>query len=119
LKDFSGLNRRPDKGELLESFVFHEMQKQLEISQEIYYWRTREKEEVDFVVVRDRIPVPVEVKSKMTDTSIPMGIRQFLHKYPESKIAVVLNEDLFKKETYKNKKVLFLPHYHAKFIPAL
>ena len=53
------------------------MQKQLEISQEIYYWRTREKEEVDFVVVRDRIPVPVEVKSKMTDTSIPMGIRQF------------------------------------------
>ena len=119
LKDFRGLNRRPDKGELLESFVLHEMQKQLEISQEIYYWRTREKEEVDFVVVRDRIPVPVEVKSKITDTSIPMGIRQFIHKYPESKIAIILNEDLFKQETYKNKKVLFLPHYYAKFIPTL
>ena len=119
LRDFRSLNARPDKGILMESFVLHEIQKNMTVSQDIYYWRTREKEEVDFVLVRDRTPIPIEVKSKIHDTEIPNGLKQFLRKYPECKTAVVLNDDVFKKVSFENRKILFAPHYAAALIPAL
>ncbi|MBU2495326.1 MAG: DUF4143 domain-containing protein [Candidatus Omnitrophota bacterium] len=119
LRDFRGLNQRPDKGELLESFVLHQMQENLKISQDIYYWRTREKDEVDFVLVQDRIPIAIEVKSKMDLMEIPAGIKQFLKKYPECKQAVVLNEHLYGKLIFQNRNILFAPHYYASLIPSL
>lgn len=117
LHDFRNLSRREDKGALLESFVLHEIQKNLEVSQELYYWRTREKEEVDFILVQDRIPLPIEVKSKLTTAEAPQGLKQFLNKYPESKYAIVLNDNLFKLFQYENKKIFFMPHYCACLIP--
>jgi len=119
LQDFRNLNNRPDKGVLLESFVLHEMQKNLKISQEIYYWRTREKYEVDFILVQDRIPIAIEVKSKISNLSIPDGIKQFFNRYSECDTAVVLNDDILEKISYQNKKVLFIPHYYAVYIPTL
>ena len=119
LRDFRGLNQRPDKGELLESFVLHQMQENLKISQDIYYWRTREKDEVDFVLVQDRIPIAIEVKSKMDLMEIPAGIKQFLKKYPECKQAVVLNEHLYGNMIFQNRNILFAPHYYASLIPSL
>ncbi|MBU1999034.1 MAG: ATP-binding protein [Candidatus Omnitrophica bacterium] len=119
LRDFRGLGQRPDKGALLESFVFHEMQKNLKAGQEIFYWRTREKEEVDFVLVQDRIPVAIEVKSKLLVPEIPAGIKGFMKKYPECKKAVVLNEDINKTMQYRGNAVIFAPHYYAFLIPLL
>ncbi|MFA5393223.1 MAG: ATP-binding protein [Candidatus Ratteibacteria bacterium] len=119
LRDFRGLNQRPDKGELMESFVLHQMQENLKVSQEIYYWRTREKDEVDFVLVQDRLPIAVEVKSKMDAMEIPAGIKQFLKKYPECKQAVVLNDHLYGNLNFQNKNILFAPHYYASFIPSI
>jgi len=119
LHDFRNLNNRPDKGVLLESFVLHELQKNLKIAQEIYYWRTREKYEVDFVLVQDRIPIAIEVKSKISNLSVPDGIKQFFNRYSECNTAVVLNDDILEKTSYQNKKVLFIPHYYAAHIPSL
>lgn len=119
LRDFRGLERRPDKGVLLESFCLHEMQKDLRVAQEIYYWRTREKDEVDFILVQDRIPIAVEVKSKISTPDIPNGIKQFLNKYPECKTAVILNDDLKDEVTHHSKKIIFAPHYYASLIPRL
>ncbi len=119
LRDFRGLSQRPDKGFLLESFVLHEMQKNLRVSQEIYYWRTREKDEVDFIFVQDRIPIAIEVKSKITTVDIPVGIQQFLKRYPECNTAVVLNDNLTEEIVYQNRRVIFVPHYYACLIPFL
>ncbi len=119
LRDFRNLTQRPDRGVLLESFVLHEIQKNLKVAQEIYYWRTREKEEVDFILVQDRIPVAIEVKSKLNTTEVPIGIRQFFRKYPECKTAIVLNDDLIKEVIYESKKVIFVSHYYAHLIPFL
>lgn len=117
LKDFRNPDNRPDKGFLLESFVFHEIQKNLRPAQEIYYWRTRQKEEVDFVLVQDRVPVPIEVKSKLSSAEIPDGIRQFIRKYPETTNAFILNNDIHETIHYQDKKVIFLPHYYSFLIP--
>lgn len=119
LRDFRGLNQRPDKGALLESFVLHQMQENLKIAQDIYYWRTREKDEVDFILIQDRIPIAVEVKSKMDSFEIPAGVGQFLRKYPEAKTAVVLSDNLCGKLSFQNRDILFAPQYCASLIPSL
>lgn len=119
LSDFRSLKDRPDKGALMESFVLHEMQKHLKVSQEIYYWRTREKFEVDFVIVQDRIPIPIEVKSKIAKGDMPSGIRNFIEKYPEIKTAVVINDDVQETVKYKNTDIIYIPHYYAMCIPDL
>ncbi|MBU0694877.1 MAG: ATP-binding protein [Candidatus Omnitrophica bacterium] len=119
LRDFRLLNQRPDKGALLESFVLHEMQKNLHIGQEIYYWRTREKDEVDFILVQDRIPIAIEVKSKLHTTKISQGMNRFFKRYPECKKAVILNDDLYKIITDQKREIAFIPHYYAHLLPLL
>jgi len=119
LRDFRTLNKRPDKGVLLESFVLHEMQKYLKVSQEIYYWRTREKEEVDFIIVQDRIPIAIDVKSRLPGLEVPQGIKSFFKKYPECPIAVIFNDDIHKKIEHQGRVVIFAPHYYARMIPLL
>ena len=119
LRDFRALHGREDKGELLESFVLAEMQKHLRIGQDIYYWRTREKDEVDFILVQDRTPVAVEVKSKMTSADVPQGVRRFLQQYSNCRKAVVLNNDIFQKVVFDKRDVIFAPHYYARLIPGL
>lgn len=117
LNDFRRCKDRPDKGAIYESFVFLEMQKNLRVAQEIYYWRTRQKEEVDFVLMTDRVPLPVEVKSKIIPGEIPQGIKRFLDVYPECNLAVVMNTDYHGQTGYKDKKIIFVPHYYAALIP--
>jgi len=119
LNDFRNIDDRPDKGILLESFVLHELQKSLRVSQEIYHWRTREKDEVDFILVQDRIPVAIEVKSRISEPGVPDGVKQFFKKYPECRHAVVLNADFTGEKKYEHRKVIFAPHYYACLIPGL
>ncbi len=119
LRDFRPLNQRPDKGVLLESFVLHEIQKNFRVGQEIYYWRTREKDEVDFVLVQDRTPIAIEVKSRLQMPEIPKGVKKFIHKYPECKKVVVINEDLQETIIYQGKTVIFVPNYYAYLLPFL
>jgi len=119
LRDFRPLQGRDDKGELWESFVLAEMQKNLGVGQDIHYWRTRRKDEVDFIIVQDRTPIAVEVKSKLTGFDIPHGVRAFLQQYPSCRKAVILNNDLFQKSVFDGRDVLFAPHYYARLIPGL
>lgn len=118
LRDFRKLGLRPDQGALKESFVLHELQKNLRVSQEIYYWRTREKDEVDFILVEDRIPTAIEVKSRMATAEVPSGISRFFASYPECRRAVVLNDSLSHKLVHMGREVLFAPHYCASLIPS-
>jgi predicted AAA+ superfamily ATPase len=119
LRDFRPMQDRDDKGELLESFVLAEMQKNLAVGQGIYYWRTRRKEEVDFILVQDRTPVAVEVKSRLSGTDIPSGLRVFLQQYPNCPRAVVLNNDILRKVVFDGREVIFAPHYYARLVPGL
>ena len=119
LRDFRPLKDREDKGELLESFVLAEMQRNLKVGQDIYYWRTRRKDEVDFVLVQDRKPVPVEVKSQISEASVPPGLKVFLQQYPECRNDLVLNNDIFKQIEFHRTKVVFAPHYYARLIPQI
>jgi predicted AAA+ superfamily ATPase len=117
LRDFRRLDQRPDKGAMLESFVLHELQKNLGIAQEIYYWRTRQKDEVDFILVENRVPMVIEVKSKINAPEIPVGVGQFMARYPECRLAVVLNDNLTAEIRHHGSRIIFRPHYYAALIP--
>lgn len=108
LKDFSKPKDRPDKGILLESFVFLKLQSILAPNLEIKFWRTKDGDEVDFILLKDRKAIPIEVKSKLTTMEIPKSIKRFLARYTDIKMAYVVNENITGVMDYKSSKIEFM-----------
>lgn len=90
LKDFSGAERK-DYGMILESFVFLKLQAMLQPNMEIKFWRTKDGGEVDFILLKDRKPIPIEVKATVEKSEIPSGLKRFLTRYPAVSSAYVIN----------------------------
>ena len=105
LKDFSAIDSRPDRGVILESFVFLKLQALLTPNMEIKFWRTRDGGEVDFILLKDRKPIPIEVKSKITSLDISSGLKRFLARYPDVKSAYVINEETEQDISYRDCQV--------------
>ncbi len=108
LKDFSAVNSRPDKGIILETFVFLKLQSGLSPNMEIKFWRTRDGGEVDFILLKDRKPIPIEVKSKISSMEIPSGLKRFLARYPSVQSAYVVNEGIDQVTRYENCRINFI-----------
>lgn len=96
LKDFRSAGERQDKGSLYETAVMLHLISQLKPNMELRFWRTKKGEEVDFVLLKNRIPVPIEVKSELLKPEIPPGIRSFLKRYPKAPFAIIFNSSLEK-----------------------
>lgn len=107
LKDFSPVEFRADKGAVLESFVFLKLQTMLAPNMEIKFWRTKDGREVDFILLKDRVPLPIEVKSKIAEPAVPGGIKSFLSKYTV-KNALVVNEKIDRDVDYAGCRVRFM-----------
>lgn len=118
VKDFRSRRLRPDAGALLENHVFCELEKAAGIDVDILYHRTRDGQEVDFVLERDRTKLLVEVKSHLGRTIIPPAIRGLLGR-DDVKAAVVLNDQIHSVLDHKGKPVLFLPHVLAHTLPEM
>ena len=108
LKDFSALSDRADKGIILETFVFLKLQASLLPNEEIKFWRTKDGGEVDFILLKDRKPIPIEVKSKMSFLEVPSGLKRFLARYPETKSGYVINETIEGIKHYEKCSIHFL-----------
>lgn len=116
LKDFRDHRDRPDKGALYESFVFLQLLPQLKPNMEIRFWRTKKGDEVDFILVKNRVPVPVEVKSSLESAQVPSGMQRFLKLYPKAPFGVVFNERLQAETECEGRKVFFKPLPEAGFV---
>ena len=119
LNDFSASRIRPDKGALLESFVFLSIIKQLKANMEVKFWRTRQGDEVDFVLLKDRIPVPMEVKFKAANLDIPSGIRKFLGRYKEAPYGIVVSFGVTGEAAFDDRLVKFIPPEEAETLDYL
>jgi predicted AAA+ superfamily ATPase len=108
LKDFSNINSRPDKGVILESLVFLKLKAQLTPNMEIKFWRTKDGGEVDFILLKDRKPIPIEVKGKITALEIPSGLKRFLRRYPAVELAYIINEQIEEDIKYEGCLIHFL-----------
>lgn len=119
LNDFSALKTRPDKGIILETFVFLSIIKQLKANMEVKFWRTRQGDEVDFVLLKDRIPVPVEVKFKATDRDIPAGMMKFLRRYKEAPYGLVVSLEGGGEAVFDDRIIKFIDPQEAETIDFL
>ncbi len=107
LNNFSVLPKTKDFGALAENFVVTELLQNISVLESIYYWRTRQGQEVDIILKRENQLIPIEVKGG-NQTSIPTGLKSFIRTY-NPKEAYVLNWSIIKDEEYKNCLVKFRP----------
>jgi len=110
LHDVSILAQRDDKGTLYETFIFLQLVGQLKANTELKFWRTKAGHEIDFILLKNRKPFMVEVKSGLKALDISAQMRIFLKHYPETLGGVVFNENLKGEVEYSGKKIRFLPY---------
>jgi predicted AAA+ superfamily ATPase len=109
LKDFLPADQRQDGGVMRESFVFLSLLRQLKPNMEIRFWRTKRGDEVDFVLLKNRLPLPVEVKSHLSSAEVPKSLKTFLDLYPKAPAAIVYNESFTAEVSHAGRSVFFLP----------
>ncbi len=110
VKNTNSLDHRNDAGSLVENFVFGQMYRNLAVTEDIKFWRTQNKNEVDFVIESEEI-IPVEVKYKAFEfPQIPQGIRFFIQQY-DCKIAFVITKNYLGEVEKEGCRILFLPAY--------
>lgn len=108
LKDFRNIFDRDDLGHIAESFVFLELNKRLTPECELRFWRTKEGSEVDFILVKNRIAFPIEVKTTCRMGEIPSGLAVFLKRYPKTKKAFVLARNVVGEFIYNGIPIHYL-----------
>jgi len=111
LKKFSPIIPRPDAGSVNENMVYGEMLKKLGLLDDIYYWRTKSKAEVDFIYSRGEQAIPIEVKTGSAKIgTLTRSFHSFLDTYKPPK-AVFLNKDRFGLFKVGQTDVYYIPLY--------
>jgi len=110
LKSFREIETRPDKGALLENFIFSEILKQTDI--QIHFWRTKEKAEVDFVLTNYvGIILPIEIKATFLNSpKISRSFRSFITRY-QPKQAIIVNLSFQGKLKLGKTQIIFVLPY--------
>ena len=116
VRDFRRIKERPDGGALLENHIYCELDKSAGVDIDILFHRTQDRQEVDFVLERDRQKLLVEVKSSLARDTIPRAIHEMLNR-EDVLGAVILNYRIHKKRKINKKPVLFLPMFLAHSLP--
>ncbi|MBI5640932.1 MAG: ATP-binding protein [Nitrospirae bacterium] len=107
LRDFGPLEKRSDAGALHESFAALQLTACLKPNMELKFWRNKAGHEIDFVLLKDRTPFLIEVKTTLRAPEIPPAMKIFIKHYPETPGAVVLSQNLEYETDYLGKKILF------------
>ena len=91
IKNMQPLKNRTDKGQLYENFVASEIAK---AGFEVKYWRTKAKAEVDFVLEKKGMIIPIEIKSDLKSPKLTKSFLSFIDKY-KSKKSIIISETLW------------------------
>jgi len=110
IESFESLELRPDKGALVENFVFQEIQKS-DIGK-INFWRTKGRAEVDFILKTAKEIIPIEIKfQKFKKLTFSKSFLSFLTHYSPEK-GLILTNKFFSKTKFKKTQILFLPIWY-------
>ncbi|MCP4350324.1 MAG: ATP-binding protein [Desulfobacterales bacterium] len=99
---------RTDKGQLLENWVFTEINKILPFQSSLKFWRSKSKAEVDFVIEHAGKAYALEVKfTSLRETKLSRSARSFMDAYRPARFAV-LNMTLEKTVVLNDTEVNFI-----------
>jgi len=110
INNFNLLNQRADRGAILENFVFSQLSKENDLSQEIRFWRSQAKNEVDFIWQRNLSEVyPIEVKLNYScKQPFPSGLKSFISLYHPSR-GFIIHRGEFDLLNFKKTKIYVIP----------
>lgn len=109
LDNFTELDKRTDKGILVENALYGELIKLDE--GKVNYWRTERKQEVDFVFRRKQAVIPLEIKyQSFKNPRIPTNLKTFIKKY-QPRQAYIITKDFKEKYKWQQTSVYFTPFY--------
>ena len=109
LSSFGNFKDREDKGKLLENYIFSVFAKKQKGN--VYFWRTKDKSEVDFIIQNNENIIPMEIKAvELTKPEITRSFRNFIMRY-NPKEGFLVNLAYRGEITINKTKVCFiLPH---------
>lgn len=108
--DFRSPDKRDDRGQLVENFVFSTLKRREEFPRGINFWRTKSKAEVDFVIQTPQGLIPIEVKYT-TNPTIGKSLYSFIKKF-SSRRAIILTKGFIEEKKIENCKIQFIPAYY-------
>ncbi|RME61296.1 ATP-binding protein [Candidatus Parcubacteria bacterium] len=115
-QQFAPLELRPDRGQLVENFVFSELLKHIP-ENILWFYRTRNGSEVDFLYQTDGEVIPIEVKYTLTpQTTIPRAVLSLAKQLPV-KQAYVLTGDIYHRRTAEGIQIHFWPVWAVSELP--
>ena len=99
-------------GFLFQNLILHMLKEKIRYTGEkIYFWRTKDRAEVDFVLDSGEETIPVEVKFKgLTKVEIGRSLRSFISKY-QPRQAWIINLSFETKIRLDGTDVNFIPYY--------
>jgi len=108
-KDFRPLSMHPNLGSLMETSVFTSLLRGLSPLEELYFWRTKNGQEVDFIIHTKGDYVPVEVKWR-NDLKFTTSLRNFVRSYNPT-TAIISTKSIWENKKLNSCKVQFLPAF--------
>lgn len=115
---FGSLNTEREKGLTFQNFIFNILNQRTAFSgYSLNFWRTIDKAEVDFIISKGQIILPIEVKySAMARPHLKRSLHSFIEKYSPNE-AIVVNLNLKEEIKIKNTIVKFIPFYELLWLP--
>ena len=105
INDFRRLTARNDAGAVMENYAFQLLRKLY--GENIKFWRTKSKAEVDFIIEKAGQIYPVEVKYG-SKRIVGKSLYSFIEKF-KPPIALVLTKDYIGEEKSGKTKIKFIP----------
>ena len=108
IDNFSDIDKRSDVGFLKENFASLSLMKEGKLN----YWRTKTGAEVDFILEKQGILVPIEIKSILAKQKVSKSMASFITKYKPVK-SMVFSNDLIGKQKFNSTEIHFYPLFLA------
>ncbi len=94
-----------------QNLLYHLLDDYFEPFEDIKYWRTKDKAEVDFVIDKGDTPLPIEIKYRtIKKPTIEIGLRNFIHLYQPKK-AWIINLAFSEELQVGQTTATFLPYW--------
>ena len=112
INNFNELDLRADKGHLVENAVMSELC-QMSIKQDIKFWRTISRAEIDFILETGQELIPIEVKySRLKSPKVSRSFKNFIKEYSPSR-ALILTRAYWDRIKIGGTTVGFIPVWYV------
>jgi len=106
LSDYRKIELRNDLGGIMENYAYN-LLCVLDLAEDIKYWRTKSKAEVDFVIEKEQGINPIEIKY-VSRKIIGKSFYSFIDKFKPVK-GIILTKDYLGEEKIRGCKIKFIP----------